>query len=91
MRINAMRIQESTDDLAQLLIRKNADYGDSFERQFNEYGLTSVCIRLEDKLNRLKNLVKNPAAVDETLKDTLDDLAGYAVLGSVLVEGDGNG
>ena len=28
--------------------RKNADYGNSFEEQLNEYGLISSCIRLED-------------------------------------------
>ena len=38
--------------------KKNADYGNSFEMQYNEYGLISSCIRIEDKLRRLKSLSK---------------------------------
>ncbi|MER2153578.1 MAG: nucleotide modification associated domain-containing protein [Solibacillus sp.] len=86
MVINPMRIQEQTDDLAQLLAKKNADYGNSFEEQFNEYGLTSVLIRLDDKLRRLKNLNKNEAQVNESITDTLQDIAGYAILASILTD-----
>ena len=61
--------------------RKNADYGNSFEEQFNEYGLISSCIRLEDKLRRLKSLSKSEARVkDESIEDTLLDLANYSIL-----------
>lgn len=61
---------------------KNANYGDSFSKQFKEYGLTSSCIRLEDKLNRLKSLNKasSDGTKDESVRDTLIDLANYAVL-----------
>ncbi len=61
--------------------RKNADYGDSFGEQFAEYGEISAAIRLEDKLKRFKQLIKNPAQVkDESKIDTLLDLANYAVM-----------
>lgn len=61
--------------------RKNADYGNSFEQQYNEYGLISSCIRLEDKLRRLKTLTKSEAKVkDESIEDTLLDLANYSIL-----------
>ena len=43
-------------ELTELYERKNADYGDSFGKSYAEYGLAMPCIRLEDKLNRLKNL-----------------------------------
>ena len=62
---------------------KNKNYGNSFSKQFEEYGLTSVCIRLEDKLNRLKSLNKQGKDAnvgDESIKDTLIDTAVYAVL-----------
>lgn len=90
MKINQQKIQEQADELATLLIRKNADYGNSFEEQFNEYGLTSVLIRLDDKMKRLKNLQHNEAQVNESISDTLLDIAGYALLASVLV-GENNG
>ena len=46
--------KEITNEMFNLYEIKNKNYGDSFSKQFQEYGLTSVCIRLEDKLNRLK-------------------------------------
>lgn len=61
--------------------RKNHDYGDSFAKSFEEYGMAMPCIRLEDKLNRLKALTKNTAKVsDESIEDTLMDLANYAIM-----------
>ena len=69
------------ESLNALYDRKNTDYGDSFSKSFQEYGLTMACIRLEDKLNRLKALTKNEAQVkDESITDTLMDLANYAIM-----------
>ena len=64
---------------------KNKNYGNSFSEQFKEYGLTSVCIRLDDKIRRLKSLNKqmisgNVNVDDESVRDTLVDLANYAIL-----------
>lgn len=67
-------------DLTALYERKNHDYGDSFGKGFAEYGMTMPCIRLEDKLNRLKSLLKSSAQVDESIDDTLMDLANYAIM-----------
>ena len=72
-----------TNEMFDLYEIKNKNYGDSFSKQFQEYGLTSVCIRLEDKLNRLKSLNRqgdNANIDDESLRDTLIDLANYSVL-----------
>lgn len=45
------------------------------------------CIRLDDKLNRLKSLAKNPAQVrDESIRDTLLDLANYAIMTVIEME-----
>lgn len=67
--------------LNELYARKNADYGDSFGKSFTEYGLTMACIRLEDKLNRIKSLTKQAAQVsDESIVDTLMDLANYSIM-----------
>ena len=82
--------KEITNEMFNLYEIKNKNYGDSFSKQFQEYGLTSVCIRLEDKLNRLKSLNKQISEAkngiadinvdDESIKDTLIDLANYSVL-----------
>lgn len=69
--------------LTELYERKNADYGDSFGKSYAEYGLAMPCIRLEDKLNRLKNLSlrgSKQRVNDESIRDTLMDLANYAIM-----------
>ena len=70
------------DSLNDLYKKKNQDYGDSFGKSYKEYGLTMSCIRLEDKLNRLKSLNKNGNAQvkDESIQDTLMDLANYTIM-----------
>jgi|GEM_PF-2583505 len=69
------------NEIHELYKRKNADYGNSFSEQFNEYGLLSAVIRLDDKMRRLKQLMKHEAQVkDEGIEDTLIDLASYAIM-----------
>lgn len=67
---------------------KNADYGDSFEKSYMEYGLTMSCIRLEDKLNRLKslNFSRTIKVKNESIEDTLMDLANYAIMTLIELE-----
>lgn len=60
---------------------KNADYGDSFSKSYQEFGLTAPIIRISDKVERLKSLSKADARVkDESIRDTLIDLANYAIM-----------
>ena len=61
---------------------KNHDYGDSFGKTFQEEGFAMSRIRLSDKLNRFKNLSRGAQAQvnDESIRDTLLDLANYAIM-----------
>ena len=60
---------------------KNQDYGDSFGDTFNKLGLISAVTRITDKTNRLQSLCVNKQQVkDESIKDTLMDLANYAIM-----------
>lgn len=66
---------------------KNADYGDSFSKSYNEFGLTAPIVRMSDKLERLKALSKADARVkDESIKDTLTDLGTYAFMTALELE-----
>lgn len=62
--------------------RKNKNYGDSFHQTFLEEGFAMARIRLSDKLNRFKILTKEGSngTNDESIRDTLIDLANYAVM-----------
>ena len=63
---------------------KNADYGNSFDKTLNEFGLVAATVRLSDKMDRIKRLTKNEAKVlDESIEDTLLDLANYSVMALV--------
>lgn len=69
-------------ELNTIYVAKNHDYGDSFGKSYAEYGMVMACIRLEDKLNRLKSLTKfgSQQVIDESIEDTLLDLANYAIM-----------
>ncbi|RVU71864.1 DUF1599 domain-containing protein [Lactobacillus xujianguonis] len=72
-----------TDHLAETLQEKNDAYGDSFGKSLDEDGLLVLKIRLGDKFNRISSLIKKGELKenDESLEDTLLDLAGYSILG----------
>lgn len=73
--------REICEEIHDLYETKNHDYGDSFGKGFREYGLIMPVIRLEDKLNRLKQLVDREGLVkNESVEDTLIDLANYAIM-----------
>lgn len=67
-------------DMANLHEKKNKDYGNAFGQLFNEYGLNYSIMHLHEKLNRIKSVHKNNSANNESIKDSLIDLANYAVM-----------
>lgn len=70
-----------TERMLETYKKKNADYGSSFDKSMNEFGLMSAVVRMSDKMERLKSLVKKDAKVkDESVEDTLLDLANYCVM-----------
>lgn len=72
------------DELNKLYEKKNHDYGDSFHKSYEEFGLTMAAIRLDDKLNRFKTLIKVESKVkDESIRDTLIDLANYSIMAAM--------
>lgn len=75
-------IKKITNDLATTVINKNHDYGNSFESTMKHYGINVLLIRLSDKLNRLESLMSgnDQQVSDESITDTLKDLAGYSIL-----------
>lgn len=82
------RHQELCDELNEIYREKNKKYGDSFSKTYKEYGPAMLCIRLDDKLNRLKQLLLKGEAdtEDERTVDTLKDLANYAIMGVMELE-----
>ena len=78
VKIHAKICQELTETYK----KKNADYGNSFGNSLDKHGLIAGIIRMDDKMSRLISLnSKNEQQVmDESLRDTLMDLANYAIM-----------
>lgn len=78
---NVQSFMDITTDMAKTYAAKNHDYGNSFEESLDEFGLVASVVRLGDKMNRIKSLIKKEAQVkDESIKDTLLDLATYSIM-----------
>ena len=76
------RHAEICKEINDLYERKNHDYGDSFHQTFVEEGMAMARIRLGDKFGRFKTLSRGgeQKVNDESIRDTLIDLANYAIM-----------
>ena len=48
--------------------------------------MIAAVVRMDDKMRRLKTLMKAEARVPETVRDTLLDLANYAIMTAMEVD-----
>ena len=84
------RHSEITKQLNEIYIAKNTDYGDAFGDTFKKLGIISAVTRIVDKTNRLISLSAKTEVErnvkDETIKDTLMDLANYAIMTLIEME-----
>ena len=70
-----------TTNMAKTYAAKNHDYGNSFEQSCDKFGIIASVVRLGDKMNRIESLTTKEAEVkEESIKDTLLDLANYAIM-----------
>lgn len=69
---------------------KNADYGNSFEKSLDKFGLIAAVVRISDKFERLTNLTDRQrfarAQVSESLSDTLKDMANYCIMAAAWLD-----
>jgi len=73
-----------TKKMADTYAAKNHDYGNAFGKSVEEFGLVAAVVRMNDKMERIKSFAKmTPEQMkvkDESIQDTLLDLANYAVM-----------
>lgn len=78
---NVEQFMNITNNMVKTYAAKNHDYGNSFDNSLNKFGLIASIVRMNDKMNRLETLASKRAEVkDESVEDTLLDLANYAVM-----------
>ena len=85
---NIEKFKKLTAKMADLYKEKNRNYGNSFDKSLDEDGLLVSKIRLGDKYNRFVSLLKQQSngTNDESIKDTLIDLANYAIMSIIWME-----
>lgn len=83
------RHMELCEELNKIYKAKNHDYGDSFGETYDKLGSISAVTRITDKVNRLQSLcTKEQQVKDESIKDTLKDLANYSIMTIIELEGE---
>ena len=77
-----IRHRKILDEMADTFSKKNSDYGNAFEEILDDFGASYAVGRLKEKHKRLTKLItSNKQEVeDESIEDTLLDMANYAVL-----------
>lgn len=75
-----------TDELKDTYIKKNHDYGNSFDKSIDKFGLTAAVVRMNDKMERLSSLLNKDAKVNESIKDTVMDLANYCIMTAMYLD-----
>lgn len=76
------KLKDLTNEILGIYVKKNTDYGDSFSKSFDEFGIIAPVVRMSDKMERIKTLTKSEdvKVTDESIRDTLVDLANYALM-----------
>lgn len=78
---SAHQFKDIVKGMIETYVRKNHDYGNSFDKSLDKFGLVASVVRIGDKMNRIESLVQKKAMVqDESIRDTLLDMANYAVM-----------
>jgi hypothetical protein len=87
---------DTTTQMLDLTTRKNNDYGgitDPF-KNFRDFDVKGVLVRMSDKFARLKTALweeREFKVTDETVEDTVFDLAVYSVILRIILEAKRNG
>jgi hypothetical protein len=77
-------LRDQQNKMLSLMAKKNADYGNAFNKGCDKLGYKYGLARMYDKANRLVHLIEddfqgysNPNVEDESMFDTIQDLANY--------------
>lgn len=90
-KVNEKDIREVLSKMHSVFVLKNKKYGNSFETSLDKYGMIAALTRISDKFNRAENLIltNDAGTEDETLIDTLLDMANYCVMTAVYIKNGG--
>lgn len=91
-RTDVKRYSQIVAHMENTFLRKNHDYGNSFHttwKEFGDKGIVTGVARISDKYHRLLNLsLGTEPFVDESIDDTLMDMANYCIMTLMELEKD---
>jgi hypothetical protein len=83
--VNGATPELEAGTMADLLCRKQHDYG---HENIARFGFQGLLVRVHDKVARLENLINSDKSPEnESIKDNLLDVIGYCCIGMMLEEG----
>ena len=77
-------MEKITDEMKELLKKKNHAYGDQNVIKMGKLGVLS---RVEEKIARLRNMIENNIEDTESKEDSWKDIAGFGIIGVMLERG----
>lgn len=89
-KVTPKSMENQYDHQLETFKRKNHDYGNSFEKSLDTFGLVAGIVRMSDKFDRLVSLndpSKDAQIASESLVDTLEDLSNYAAMAACWLKG----
>ena len=89
-KVTPKSMEHQYDHQLETFKRKNHDYGNSFEKSLDTFGLVAGIVRMSDKFERLVSLndpSKDAQIASESLVDTLEDLSNYAAMATCWLKG----
>lgn len=79
-----LRFKKITGKMNETFLKKNHDYGNSFHetwKEFGDKGIITALTQISHKYHRLMNIgLGTKPLVDESIDDTLLDMANYCIL-----------
>lgn len=79
-----LRFRDITEKMRETFLKKNHDYGNSFHETWDEFGdkgIITALTQISHKYHRLMNIgLGTKPLVDESINDTLLDMANYCIL-----------
>lgn len=79
-----LRFRNITEKMRETFLKKNHDYGNSFHETWDEFGdkgIITALTQISHKYHRLMNIgLGTKPLVDESIDDTLLDMANYCIL-----------
>jgi len=79
--MNTEEMENIADELKEIIKQKNKTYGNKNVIKMDKLGILT---RIEEKIERLRNMIENNIEDKESKEDSWKDIAGFGIIGTML-------